>query len=327
MPTLPPGWVSSPRDIEKLVSGWAADYPRLVTVIAEPQYRGAPVQAVTVCGSSAPGKAFLSAVPHAHEPGGTAASVEFLAQLITGVGLSGEVCRFDRERFLSEASITVIPAGNPDGLSRSPYPAWEGQVDYDGFCRAMMGLAANGKSLLPWVPFFDDREARAAEIGIVYEQLGPTTYCEPNRYKGGTLWRLVERLARDRRYDHFLHLHQGMERWEEKDTWLEYPTDDWLPAEPVSYCRGWCEAVLDALEAAGASPERKTGDYTPYRTRMGWSENGQRLPWLVDWLTLAAGTPSLTVEVQNNNPRTPPAEQRAFALSTIVASVEYLLAG
>lgn len=325
---LPPGWVYHPRDVERLLRRWATEHGDLLSLEAAEQYCGQNVWAATVTG---PGDAsdrpkLLSVVPHAHEPGGTAASMEFLSQLITGRSLADEPGPIARDRYLAEAEVTVIPAGNPDGLARSPLPAWDGSVvDNEEFWRVMKGLGPDGSSQLVWLPELDAVAAEAKTVGIVYEQTGPTTYVEPNRSLAGALWRLVDRLSDARTYRQFLNLHQGMEAWTDKDTWLEYPTDDWLPAAAQEYSLGWSEAVLDALEAAGANPERKTGHYETYRQAAGWSEQGRRLPWIIDWLTLKSGTSELTVEVQNNNPRTPAAEQRLFALTAIVASVEYLL--
>lgn len=324
---LPPGWVYHPQEIERLLRQWETEHGDLLRLEAERQFCGLNVWAATVTG---PGDAtnrpkMLCIVPHAHEPGGTAASMEFLSQLITGRSLADEPGSIPRERYLAEAEITLIPAGNPDGLRRSPLPAWDGTVvDNEEFWRVMKGLGPDGASQLAWLPELDAVATEAKAVGIVYEQTGPTTYVEPNRSQGGALWRLVDRLADGCPYRQFLNLHQGMEAWADKDTWLEYPTDDWLPAAAQEYCLGWSEAVLDALEAVGAKPERKTGHYETYRHTPGWSEDGRRLPWIIDWLTLKSGTSELTVEVQNNNPRTPAAKQRLFALTAIVAGVEYL---
>lgn len=315
-----PGWICRPQDIHEKIAAWVEAYPDLVAVASEPTYSGHEVYAVTV-GSGV--KAMLSAVPHAHEPGGTAASMELLSQLVTGEGLTGAAGELDRERILRELTLTIIPAGNPDGLARSPRDAWEG-VPTTEFLQAMKGVDVDGE-LLPWVPVFDSVEARVGEMGIVYEQIAPTKWAEPNRSREAALWKLIDRLSDNCQYHQLLHLHQGMEAWEKKDFWLEYPTDDWLPQEPVQYCKGWSHAVLRAAAAAGATPEYETGHYLPYRTRELWSDNDRRIPWLIDWLALKQATPSLTVEVQNNNPNTPAEEQRAFAFAALVASMEYLL--
>ncbi len=155
---LPPGWVCRPAAIATLLRQWAAAHPGLVTLTHEPQYCGHRVWAATVTGpGAATGRAgLLGVVPHAHEPGGTAASMDFLSQLITGRSLSGAPGELAREAILQQAVVTLIPAGNPDGLARAPLAAWDGTVcTNEEFWKVMKGTAADGVSELPWASRFD----------------------------------------------------------------------------------------------------------------------------------------------------------------------------
>jgi len=325
----PRGWVCRPGVVEVLLRMWHRDSPDLVTLDFEATYTGHMLGAATVTGpgdASGRGK-LLSVVPHAHEPAGTAASVEFLSQLISGRSLAGDCGTVPRERLLEEAVLTVIPAGNPWGLSRAPISAWDGKRYTNAeFWKIMKGVAADGFSELPWRPQFDDSDAPASHVGIVYEQIGAASFGEPNRCKACSLWTLIDRLSDVHQYRQFLNLHQGMEAWTDHDTWLEFPTDEWLPDGAWRYSQDWSEHVLDAFEAVGGNPKRETGHYVEYRNAAdGWSEDGRRVPWLIDWLTLKSGTSELTVEVQNNNHRTPPAKQRLLAYAALVASAEYVI--
>ncbi|HOS94625.1 MAG TPA: recombinase family protein, partial [Armatimonadota bacterium] len=80
-------WIAMPAQVETCVLGWAHEYPAHVSVTTLSQFDGHTVYAVTVTGPSAGGSVkpgLLCAVPHAHEPAGTAACMSVLCQLITG---------------------------------------------------------------------------------------------------------------------------------------------------------------------------------------------------------------------------------------------------
>ena len=51
-------------------------------------------------------KNFLLAVPHAHEPAGTAAAMNFLNEIISGRRLDGKPTKLPREEILKKVRLT-----------------------------------------------------------------------------------------------------------------------------------------------------------------------------------------------------------------------------
>jgi hypothetical protein len=326
-------WIVRPKQVEAKLHEYRTRFPNLVDLDFAQQFVGLKIYAITITDkarSATRKKKLLVVVPHAHEPAGTAACMNFANQILMGKHLDGSVADLPRAEIFRKCIVTLIPDGNPDGRARSPRDAWEGEAPNEEFYRIMHGDAPDHAKFWPEHPEFDNAVDKIAHPGIVYEQISPTEYAEGNQSKRTALWRLVDRLTSRLKYEMFLNLHQGMENdtqppWDAHDTWLEHPTQEWIPKETQEYAAAWAEDVIKAWERAGAKPYRVTGHYGGTMGRPDPADSTKRRKWMIDWVTLKAGTPELTVEVQNNSKKTPREKQMRWEEVAIRASVERLL--
>ncbi len=330
---LPAWWIVRPAQVEAKLREYRNQYPTLTELECERQFAGQKMYAVAItekARKTTRKKKLLVVVPHAHEPAGTAACMEFANELLAGKRLDGSPTDLPRDEILRKLLITLIPDGNPDGRARSPRDVWEGDVPNEDFYRIMQGDAPDHAKFWTEHPEFDNSVERIAHPGIVYEQISPTEYAEGNQSKRTALWRLIDRLTSRVKYDMFLNLHQGMERdteppWDAHDTWVEHPTQEWIPREVQAYAASWAIDVMKAWERGGAKPYRVVGTYGGTMGRPDPADPARRRKWLIDWVTLKSGTPELTVEVQNNCKKTPRDAQMRWSHMAVCASVERLL--
>ncbi|MCD4823371.1 MAG: hypothetical protein K8S55_02085 [Phycisphaerae bacterium] len=329
-------WLGKPEDVNQAILEWQKKFPEIVRIDEEKQFSGDSVYAVTVTANNdKPKKNFMVAVPHAHEPAGTAAAMNFLNEVITGTKLDGSATTLPRDEILEKVRLTFIPLANPFGAKKSPVDWWDGsKYSNEEFGDIMKGRLLNNPPVgtvgIFWHyhPVFNQDAERLEEIGIVWEQLSESLYGEPHFYKGCTWWQLVERLSDEFHYDLLIELHQGMEGWEEMDTLVIRPQENWVPKESLEYA-GKVEAkVIEAWKNAGAKPHPGDKEYYQ-RAGKGWfpdlDKPNERLKMSGDWLSIKCGTPQLTIEVQNNNQRTPAEEQLLYQQTAIEACVEMLL--
>jgi hypothetical protein len=329
-------WLAKPDAINPQIARWRKDFPDIVRLDEEKQFSGDSVYAITVAANNGkPKKNLMVAVPHAHEPAGTAAAMNFLNEIITGMKLDGSATTLGREEILEKVRLTFIPLANPFGTKKSPVDWWDGSIySNEEFGTIMKGRLLNnppvGIAGIFWHyhPVFNQDAERLEEIGIVWEQLSESLYGEPHFYKGCAWWRLAERLADEFHYDLFIELHQGMEDWEEMDTLVIHPREHWVPKESLEYADRVEAKIIEAWKKVGAKPH--PGDKEYYQ-RAGkgripdFDKPSERMKMSGDWLSIKCGTPQLTIEVQNNNQRTPAEEQLLYEQTAIEACVEMLL--
>lgn len=336
MKTIPgQTWLSKPCEVDPLLAKWKDQYPNLVRIDEEKQYSGDVVHAITVTDKSpGPKKNFFAGVPHAHEPAGTAAIMNLLNELLTGQGLDGNASSLPRKEILERLRLTFIPIGNPFGRKRAPVDWWDGtKYNNEEFEYVMVGKlmgnppAAVVNTFWHYHCLFNQAVERLEEIGIVWEQIGDQVYAEPHLYKGCGFWKLVDRLSDEIHYDLFIELHQGMEGWEKMDTLVIHPRESWIPQESLAVADQVETNIIKRWQEAGASPHPGDKDY--YQ-RAGFSRlpdmtnPTERMKMSGDWLTIKSGTPCLTIEVQNNNPRTPAEKQLLYQQAAIEACLEFL---
>ena len=155
-------------------------------------------------------------------------------------------------------------------------------------------------------------------VGIVYEQLNDTEYAEPNRTARSSYWRLLEQIRAIQPLDQSVPLHQcGFEGLEYKAVILLPVLQDELPPEIQSRNTALSDAIVAAWREAGAGPvpPGKPLSYT-----------GQQRQYFVDlWGNFYQDTAAATSEVENNSPRTPPAEQMRFSEIAVTAAIGHLL--
>jgi len=285
-------WVSHPDEWQPRVREWQASLPSLVVDIW-PQYAApdagppARIYALTLGNEDAPFR-LLVTVPHAHEPAPTAACVDFIEEWVTGRHRDGMPSALDRQALAEQVLVTLIPDGNPQGRARSPRRVWDGsEFDNEAFLRVAFGVAADGTRFGRY-PAWRHSEHRPQSIGIVYEQLGPDEYGEPNTNRRCTLARAVDELFARYGYTHHLEMHQH-----EGDEAALLPADyDDLAAERRATVDAWARRLIAAWREAGATPRPEP--YVAYR--------GQpRQQFFRDfWAGRCPGMLRLVSEVRNN---------------------------
>jgi len=314
-------WISWPDAVQAKVREWEAEAGDLLTVEAITQPTGRPVYALTVTDpvvEETRKRKLLVFVPHAHEPAPTAACMNVLNMLLTGKALDGQAPPFDAGEVRRELLVTVIPDANPDGTARAPVEAWDGsQYTNEEFWAWMRGPDPETGLMWKRVDLFDVREEEGLpeRLGIVYEPISEFEYVEPNRHPRSSLMRHLKRLTEERTYDALLDLHQTEFERSDRNCMIILPTcfeDQPLPLQQEE--KAWAQEIVDAWRASGARPME---DVRP----LGYS--GQQRQYFVDvWGPYYQRHAIVTSEVQNNNPATPPAQQRQLsevAMTTTIA--------
>ena len=143
-------------------------------------------------------------------------------------------------------------------------------------------------------------------------------FVEPNRDQESTYFRLLTSVLDGGRVDRFLSLHQT--EFESSDhnceIILPFMQAD-LPRAIRDANEPWGRAVIQAWRRAGANP---IADPRP----LGYGEDQLRY-FRACWSDIYRSKPSITVEVQNNNPRTPPETQRNLQETAIHTTLDRLL--
>lgn len=302
-----------PSQVRQRIGQWQQDpaAARWLVVDDLPQYTGERVYALTITDPTVPReakRAIWFCVPHAHEPAGTAASIDVAHQLLTGYDLWGQPCEHDVSAIRQKLVVTLNPDANPGGRRWAPVLWWDGsRYTNEEFWPWMFGVHPDGQSRW-WkrVARWDLREESPLRPGIAYEQVSEHVFVEPNRDPESSLVRLFRKLDRQYRYDQSLHLHQTEFERSDRNCMINLPV--LLPelSPPLQEANLlWARQIIAAWEAldavARAVPAPRSfpyygDDQTTGWFRACWGESEQRIP-------------QLTVEVQNNNPATPPGQQ------------------
>jgi hypothetical protein len=323
---IPPAWLSHPDEVDAKVRDWQAARPDTFAAEAKTQFAGRPVWALTVTDKSVPDedkRKLLCFKPHAHEPAPIAAQMNVVHQLLTGETLDGRPSKFDRERILRECLLVFMPDANPDGTARAPVEAWDGsQYTNDEFWAWMRGIDPETGKMWKRVDLWDDRQENPLPLryGIVYEQISPHEYVEPNRHHASTLFQWIfEWLRRFPRWDQFLSLHQTEFVNQPLNCMMILPClYHELPPEIQEYSRQWAEEIVAAwgtVEGALPLDRIEPLKYT-----------GQQRQYFVErWGDLYPRVPIITSEIQNNSPQTPPVLQQRLNEVAIRVSIERLL--
>ena len=309
-------WPAKRSAYEPLLQQWTADSP-LVHLDTVHQYDGGSCYAVTVGRLDRP--RLLFAVPHAHEPAGTVACLDFICQLVTGRNLEGEATALHRDAALDRFALTFIPDANPAGRERAPEDVWDGtKLTNNAFLDIAFGTLRGGQRF-PRPGRWCDEEYSLERLGIVWEQIDRMTYVEPNRDLDSSLCRLVARALQAAPCRAMLHLHQTELENSPRDCFAILPVmfED-LPADLQQANEAWAKALIAAWQAVGGNP-------IPEPTHLGYGEDQLRL-FRAAWAHVHQSMPTITVEVQNNNTRTPPAKQLLLSGTAIRATVDHLLA-
>jgi hypothetical protein len=320
---MPEGWIVMPDEVDAQVARWHREHSEFLEIDCVTQYVGRKAYALTVTDKRVPAerrRKHLFAVPHAHEPAATAACTNFVHQLLAGRNLDGSPSRLDRDAILRGTILTFIADANPGGRARAPVRFWDGsRYTNDEFGQWMFGIDAASGGMFKRVGKWSDLEDHPTRVGIVYEQISAHEYVEPNRSQESSYSRLIRLVRAKHRYDQCLDLHQTeFEGDAEHDCMVVLPViNDELPASIRDWNRAWGEEVVAAWREAGGHP-------IPEVKPLGYTGE-QREYFVRNWSGLYRELPTITSEVQNNSPRTPPAKQRLLSETAIRVSIERLL--
>ncbi len=317
-------FLAKPHQTQPRILQWAAAHPDRVRLDSVPQFAGFDTHVVTVTDANVADDAKAACLlvqPHAHEPATTAAMMELLSQLIDGCRLDGTPTDLPRDDILRRTIVSVMPDGNPDGRARSPELFWDGSKwTNDEFWSVMRGVDPTTLKMWKRLDDWDLRRQspRPLSLGIVYEQVAPFEYVEPNRSHRSAYWRLIRRMLAQRRYNYLLDLHQTEFERSDRNCMLILPIlQPELPAPVQETNRAWGEEIVAAWAASGGRPIAEvaplnyTGEQAEYLRRT--------------WREVVTVTPTVTVEVQNNSPQTPPSEQVRLTETAIRVTLERAL--
>jgi hypothetical protein len=313
-------WFAKPHQTEPRILDWAERYPRYAHLDTVRQWSHT-AYAVTVTDREVPDdqkRKCLIAVPHGHEPAGTVACMNMLSQLLEGRSLDGAPSDLDSASILRKTLITFLPDANPEGRARSPEEFWDGtQYSNDEFLNFAFGVDHEGhrfKRVDRWRP----EEEQCARAGIAYERINENTYVEPNRDWESSFFQLLHRLTQRHDYHQLLDLHQT-EFENSADNCVILLPVIWheLPEEIRAYSQSWATAITQAWSQTPAARPQN-----PFPL----SYQGQQKAYFEQrWGDIYRALPCLTVEIQNNHPRTPADLQRHLGEIAIRVSIERLL--
>jgi len=313
-------WLVQAEQVEPKLREWQKRHPGLVTLERQPTHGGRSAYAVTLTDTrveDAGKKRLLFSQPHAHEPATTAGMMDFMSQVLDGRTLTGQPTSLMRDKLLRETVLTFIPNGNPDGRARAPVEWWDGtQFSNDAFLKFAFGRAKDG-SRMPRVGRWSTRDLQPEWIGIAYEQLNDHEYVEPNRDLASTYFVLVRRMLGKYEYDAHVDLHQTEFENSPYNAMMLLPFMQRELPEPIRKANDQlAAAVVEAWSRAGYRP-------MPESKPLGYAEDQIRY-FRACWTDLYRARPTVGVEVQNNNRRTPPRDQLRLIEVAIRASIEHV---
>ena len=335
-------WLAMPQQVEERVAFWEREHPGQLVVDAITQHTGHRVLALTV---GAPPAGTPPAAPPARplrcrpslryyparRPGSASPtptsrparrrSWTSLHQLLTGRDLAGAPAGFDYRAARERLTLTFSPDANPGGRTWSPCVWWDGsRYSNDEFWTWMRGLDGQTGKMWKRVARWSLRQEHPLRRGIVYEQLNEHEFVEPNRDPGSSLVRLFRRLDARYAYRRSMHLHQTEFASSDRNCMINLPVLQPELPPPVQEANAeWARAVIARWTALGAAP-------VPEPRGFPYVRDTETVRWFRDcWGESQQRTPEIVVEVQNNNPRTPPEAQLELERAAIITTIEGLL--
>lgn len=315
-------WLARPFLVERQIKVWQNNYPDLLEIDFVKQYVGLNAYAITVTDRKAytNKKKMLFTVPHAHEPAGTVACMNFINQILTGKNLDGNKSDIkDIERILNSCILSFIPDANPDGRSRSPVDYWDGtKYSNDEFWSFMRGRDRITGKMWKRMGRWSIRNENPETIGIVYERLNEHEYVEPNRDFDSAYFKLAKRIRDKYGLDFWLDLHQTEFENSKYNAMILLPiVQDELPENIQNINKTWADDIIKQWKMIGANP-------MPESKPLGYT--GEQAEYFrKTWREFMPMIPEISTEVQNNNTRTPPQIQAELQEIAIKVSVDMLI--
>ncbi len=315
-------WLARPFLVERQIKIWQDSYPDLIEIDSVKQYVCLYAFSITITNRKAHAnkKKMLFTVPHAHEPAGTVACMNFINQILTGKNLDGSKSDInDIECILDSCILSFMPDANPDGRSRSPVDYWDGtKYSNDEFWSFMRGKDPITGKMWKRMGRWSIRNENPETIGIVYERLNEHEYVEPNRDFDSAYFKLAKRIRDKYGFGHWLDLHQTEFENSKFNAMILLPiVQNELPENIQNINKRWADNIVEQWKIAGANPmpESKplgyTGEQAEYFRRT--------------WREFMPIIPEISTEVQNNNTRTSPQMQAKLQEIAIRVSVDMLV--
>lgn len=285
---MPVSFLARQHQIEAKIADWTEIAGPRMRVDSLTSFSGHKVYALTLTDPAVPlerKRRHYFAQPHAHEPGATAGMLDVIEQLVTGKDLAGNPTRLDAEKVLAKTLLTFNPIGNPQGREAAPVLYWDGsKYTNDQFWCWMRGEDPDHPGKM-WkrLDLWDTRvEKHPKRIGIVYEQIDPFRYVEPNRSHLSSYFKLFFQLDRQFRYDCWLDLHQTEFVRSKYDCEILLPIKGLAEGQILEDDTAWGQRIVDAWAKAGYHPVPKpaalgyTGEQAEY-FRKNWGELHKRM--------------------------------------------------
>ncbi len=321
-PSAQAWFVARSAQLEARLERWRELAPDRLSVEYVLSYSGQRVYALTVT-SPRPGpkRALYVTQPHAHEPGATAGMVDVLEQLLTGQDVLGQPAALDTGRVLERCVLTFNPIGNPQGREAAPVDYWDGSryTNREFWCWMRGEDPGNPGQMWERLDVWDRRQypGAPARVGIVYEQVDPYRWVEPNRSQLSSYFRLSRRLDDLYHYDMRLDLHQTEFVDSPYTCEVLLPMESLATGEILRRDRAWGERIVRRWREAGyaAQPEPRASRF-----------DGQQAQYFREnWGPIEARMCAVTTEVKNNALDATPLFQMKAQTLAILASIEEAL--
>lgn len=184
--TEDPIWIVRNDHVERHLLQWEAEFSQFIEFESFTTYEGYRTYAAIVTDRSVSDESkrkLMFTQSHAHEPGGTAAIMDAIHQLLTGFTLEKMPSVFDIKKILREMLIVFIPIGNASGRERSPVQFWCEQYDKERMNYFIYGKLSSEPHQWKTSPSILRRGEQELDseypIPLRYEQIDENTFIEP----------------------------------------------------------------------------------------------------------------------------------------------------
>ncbi len=326
---VPDWWVIHPDHIEKKVQQWQKDYTELLDIHTAKQFTGEKVFALTITDPSVHAEQKKAAVflnVHTMEYGACAGITNFASMLLTGKDLRGESAPFDAGDFRRKFIVTLIPDSNPQGKLRIPYAVTDGVIVNNGDDNTVSKLYYGICNSQPFrrCPSWKMSEEHVESVGSIYEKISPDEYVLPDMDERSTVLKMLYGLGYTYNYRMAGHMHQAEFPGIKENCYCAASIEPWIRPELQQLQIDWGNFVIQHWKSNGGRPLKNIDHHKWQGSWVIDRITGCVLKMGIDFTTLKFNCPSLVIETQLNDSKTPPAEQMRLGSAAIQASLEFL---
>ncbi len=329
---VPEWWLVHPDHIARKVEQWEKDFGSFLKVHRARQFTGETIFALTITDPDVPADrkklaAFLNV--HTMEYGACAGIMNFACMLLTGRDLLNRGVPFDAQEFRKQLIVTLIPDSNPQGKLRLPFAFTDGSqldnTDGDTLHRIYYGVC-QGK-LFRRCPAWRMSEEHVELTGAIYEKISADDFVIPDMDLRSTVLRMLDGLGYQYHYQLVGHMHQAEFLDIEENCYCATSIEPWISPPMQELQIEWANRVIDSWRKAGGRPISQI-DHHKWGANTWVTEpaTGFVCKMGMDFTTLRFNCPSIIMETQMNDPKTPPEEQMRLTSVAIEESVRFLQA-